>query len=47
MISSLMILGIFWYVIQTLPGLLESVGYLYGLVLASFTVDFYMQRDLD
>jgi hypothetical protein len=47
MITSLLMLGIFWHVIQTLPGLLESVGYLYGMLLASFSVDFYFQRDLE
>jgi hypothetical protein len=47
MIASLLMLGIFWHVVQTLPGVLESVGYLYGILLASFTIDLYFQRDLD
>ena len=47
MIASLMMLGIFWHTIQTLPGLLETVGYLYGMLLASFTVELFLQRDLD
>jgi hypothetical protein len=47
MIASLLMIGIFWHVIQTLPGVLETIGYLYGIMLASFTIDFYFQDDLD
>ena len=47
MISSLFMIGILWHVVQTLPGLLESVGYLYGILVASFTLDLYLRRDLD
>ena len=47
MIESLLTLGIFWHVVQTLPGVLESLAYVYGMMLASFTVDLYVQRDLD
>jgi hypothetical protein len=39
MISSLFLIGILWHVVQTVPGLLESIGYLYGIVLASFSLD--------
>ena len=47
MIESLLTLGIFWHVVQTWPGLLESLAYVYGMMLASFTVDFYIQRGLE
>ena len=50
MISSLFVIGIFWHVVQTIPGLIESIGYLYGIVLASFTLDSlyaYMESDLE
>ena len=39
MISSLFALGIFWHVVQTIPGLIESIGYMYGIFFASFTLD--------
>jgi hypothetical protein len=39
LISELVNLSIFWYVVQILPGLLESVGYLFGILLASFMLD--------
>lgn len=47
MIESLLTIGIFWHTVQTLPGLLESVAYVYGMMLASFSIDFYLQRDVD
>jgi hypothetical protein len=50
MISSLFAVGILWHVVQTIPGLLESVGYVYGILLASFSLDAlysYMESDLD
>lgn len=50
MISTLFLLGILWHVVQTVPGLLESVGYVYGIVLASFSIEAlyaYMESDLD
>ena len=48
MVESLFALGIFWHVVQTIPGLIESIGYIYGLVLASFTLELiyaYMESD--
>jgi len=45
LVSSLFTLGIVWYVMQTLPGFVESFGYLFGILLAYFTFD--VQRDLD
>lgn len=50
MISSLFALGIFWHVVQTIPGLIESFGYMYGIFFASFTLDSlyaYMESDLE
>jgi len=50
MISSLFILGILWHIIQIVPGLLESIGYVYGMLLASFVLDVlssYMESDLE
>jgi hypothetical protein len=39
MISDLLTLGIWWHVIQTYPGLLDALGYFYGIVAASFTLE--------
>jgi hypothetical protein len=50
MISSILALGILWHVIQTIPGLLESVGYIYGILMASFSLDAlyaYIESDLE
>ena len=50
MISDLLTIGIWWHVIQTYPGLLEAVGYLYGLLAASFTIEAlqaYMESNID
>jgi len=45
LVSSLLTLGIIWYVMQTLPGFVESFGYHFGILLAYSTFD--VQRDLD
>lgn len=50
MLESLFTLGIWWHVVQTYPGLLESLGYLYGILAASFTfeaLEAYIQSDLE
>jgi len=50
MIADLLTLGIWWHAIRTYPGLLEALGYFYGIFAASFTLDAleaYMQRGLD
>ena len=47
MIESLLTLGIFWHVVQNLPGFLETLAYLYGMMAASFTIDLYLQRDAE
>ena len=45
--SSLITLGILWNLVQIVPGFLESVGYVFGLLLASFMLDTCLQRDVD
>ena len=48
MVESLFALGIFWHVVQMIPGLIESIGYVYGMVVASFTLELiyaYMDSD--
>jgi hypothetical protein len=47
LISSLITLGILWHVVQSLPGFLESAGYVFGILLASFSLDACLQRDVD
>ena len=50
MIADLLTLGIWWHAIQTYPGLLEAVGYFYGILVACFSVDAldaYMSSDLE
>jgi hypothetical protein len=50
MISTLFSLGIWWHVVQTVPGLLESVGYVYGILIASCSLEAlytYLESDLD
>jgi hypothetical protein len=37
-IAALLTLSLFWNFVNTLPGLLESLGYLFGILLASFTL---------
>lgn len=44
-ISELVLLGTFWYLLISLPGLMQSVGYLFGLLLASWAFDEYFERD--
>jgi len=50
MISSLFAIGIFWYAVQNIPGLLETVGYVYGILVASFSFEAiysYIESDLE
>lgn len=50
MIASLFTIGIWWHVIQTYPGFIEALGYLYGILVASFCLDAlkaYMESDLE
>jgi hypothetical protein len=47
LISSLVMLGILWHAVRTLPGFLESVGYVFGILLASFMLDACFPRHVD
>lgn len=47
MISDLLTIGILWHAIQTFPGFLETVGYLFGMLAASFTLEAYWQNDAE
>jgi hypothetical protein len=47
LISGLVMLGILWHAVRTLPGFLESVGYMFGILLASFMLDARFQRHED
>jgi hypothetical protein len=47
MISDLLTIGILWHAIQTFPGFLETVGYLFGMLAASFTLEAYWQDDAE
>jgi hypothetical protein len=47
LISSLVMLGVLWHAVRTLPGFLESVGYVFGILLASFMLDAGVQRNAD
>jgi hypothetical protein len=44
-ISELVLLGTFWYLLKSVPGLIHSVGYLFGLLLASWAFDTYFEHD--
>jgi hypothetical protein len=47
MISGLLTIGILWHAIQTFPGFLETVGYLFGLLAACFTLDVFWQSGIE
>lgn len=47
MISGLLILGVLWHAIQTFPGFLETVGYLFGMLAAAFTLESFWQSDTE
>jgi hypothetical protein len=38
--SSVVLIGTFWYTVQGLPGITEAVGYFLGLLLASYSVEY-------
>ncbi len=46
LISSLVALGLWWHVLRTLPGFVESLGYLLGILFAAFAWDAY-ERDAE
>jgi len=43
-ISELAMLSVFWLQIQTIPGLFECVGYLFGILSAYFAIEAFFQR---
>jgi hypothetical protein len=47
LLSSLVTLGILWDMVQIVPGFLESIGYVFGILLASFMLDACLRRDVD
>jgi hypothetical protein len=47
MISGLLTIGILWHAIQSFPGFLETVGYLFGMLAAAFTLEAYWQSDME
>jgi hypothetical protein len=47
LISSLITLGILWHVVQIVPGFLESIGYVFGILVASFMLDACFRYDVD
>jgi len=46
LISSLVTLGLWWHALSTLPGFVEALAYLFGLLFASYTLDAY-ERDAE
>jgi hypothetical protein len=47
MISELFALALWWHTLQNLPGLLDAIGYLYGLAAASFALELVNRVELD
>jgi hypothetical protein len=43
--SGLVLLSLFWHLLRSVPGLFESLGYLFGILLGSFTLDACFRRD--
>ena len=44
-ISEVALLGTLWYMLQSIPGLLQALGYVFGLMLACWTFDQYFPSD--
>jgi hypothetical protein len=44
LISELAVVGVFWFGVQTIPGLFELLGYLFGILLAYYALDVFFQR---
>jgi hypothetical protein len=40
-IKDLVLLGTFWYLLQSIAGLVQSLAYVFGFLLASWTFDRY------
>lgn len=45
LVSNLVALTALWYAVHSFPGVIESVGYLFGIFIAGFTIDAYMQNN--
>ena len=45
LISNLVAATVLWYFVQSFPGILDALGYLFGILLATFMVDACLQRD--
>jgi hypothetical protein len=43
--SGLVLLSVFWHLLRSVPGLFESLGYLFGILLGSFTLDARRHHD--
>jgi hypothetical protein len=43
--SGLLVLGVFWHLVRSVPGLFESLGYLFGILMGCFTLEACFQRD--
>jgi hypothetical protein len=41
----IVLLATFWYMVKSVPGLMQFVGYFFGFVLASWAFDQYFRRD--
>jgi hypothetical protein len=46
-VSGLIFLSLFWHLVRSVPGLFESLGYLFGILLGSFTLDACLDDDGD
>jgi hypothetical protein len=44
-ISGLIFLSVFWHLVRSVPGLFESLGYLFGILVGSFTINACIERD--
>jgi hypothetical protein len=45
LISSLVVLAVWWHGLQSLLGFVECAGYLLGIGLAHFTLETYFERE--
>jgi hypothetical protein len=41
----IVLLATFWYMLKSVPGLMQFVGYFFGFILASWAFDQYFPRD--
>jgi hypothetical protein len=44
-ISDIVWLATFWYMLKSVPGLMQFTGYFFGFILASWAFDQYFRRD--